>query len=580
MNGTGGSAVPGKIAFGQAIFPFAKSYFISIRHPVLRRAVPLLLLVLPLQIAQAQGTAFTYQGRLNDSGALASGSYDLRFTLFATNVAGCAVAGPVTNDAVVVTNGLFTTTVDLGGAFTGPANWLEIGVSTNAANAFSTLSPRQQLTPVPYAIFANTASNLSGVISASQLNGPVPASQIGGTIPLAQLSGAVVANGESGVAIGVTNIVTLDSSGFNLSNCVHFPFLNGYWSYDAVISAFSHNATNYFYNDVIGVGWVFAKTLQLDPDGTNAYLIDQEYPVSIPWNQQSVWTLNDNVTVDGAYITNSTILSSASTNMYVANNGVIYHVGVNPEIAAIDKWLDSSGQLLFDIELEGISGSIDNGKVTTYGTSYGIPWTNGMPGFTSCRYNGALTTISGPDNRGQVAVGFVFGNQGQYGGDMEYLVKRDTTYTFGSSGVGIFERSIVQDSHGGVQVGNTYAGSHGYKDDAPAWLEVWGGTPDKPTMLIVGGKLYTGTATNGAIQNDNTNIWITQGGKTGMVLTTQTANFSGFFTGNGSGLTNLNATQLTGTLPAASLPGITTNVSNGGITFYITNGLIMRVSAP
>ncbi len=52
------------------------------------------------------------------------------------------------------------------------------------------------------------------------------------------------------------------------------------------------------------------------------------------------------------------------------------------------------------------------------------------------------------------------------------------------------------------------------------------------------------------------------------------------FIGDGSGLTNLPANQLTGTLPAASLPGITTNVSAAGITFYITNGLIMRVSSP
>jgi hypothetical protein len=52
------------------------------------------------------------------------------------------------------------------------------------------------------------------------------------------------------------------------------------------------------------------------------------------------------------------------------------------------------------------------------------------------------------------------------------------------------------------------------------------------------------------------------------------------FIGNGGGLTNLSASQLAGTLPTATLPGITTNVSTAGITFYITNGLIMRVSSP
>jgi hypothetical protein len=131
-----------------------------------------------------QGTAFTYQGRLNNGGGAANGSYDLTFTLFATNSTGVAIAGPVTNTAVAVTNGLFTTLVDFGsGAFIGTSNWLAIAVSTNAANNFTTLAPRQQLTPVPYAI---TAANVSGTISA------------------AQLPAAVVTNGASGVSFSGT----------------------------------------------------------------------------------------------------------------------------------------------------------------------------------------------------------------------------------------------------------------------------------------------------------------------------------------------------------------------------------------
>jgi hypothetical protein len=58
------------------------------------------------------------------------------------------------------------------------------------------------------------------------------------------------------------------------------------------------------------------------------------------------------------------------------------------------------------------------------------------------------------------------------------------------------------------------------------------------------------------------------------------SSYFGAFTGNGSGLTSLNATSLTGILPITDLPGMTTNVSVSGLTFYITNGLIMRVSTP
>src|ERR1700761_4972091 len=126
-------------------------------HPVLKTiTVTILFITLNLLSFSAftQGTAFTYQGRLNSGSTVANGSFDLQFTLFNTNASGTVVAGPVTNSAVAVTNGLFTTLVDFGNAFTGTSNWLEIAVSTNAANDYSTLAPRQQMTPVPYAIVA------------------------------------------------------------------------------------------------------------------------------------------------------------------------------------------------------------------------------------------------------------------------------------------------------------------------------------------------------------------------------------------------------------------------------------------
>ena len=34
----------------------------------------------------AQGTAFTYQGRLNDAGGPATGIYDLRFAIYSSSV--------------------------------------------------------------------------------------------------------------------------------------------------------------------------------------------------------------------------------------------------------------------------------------------------------------------------------------------------------------------------------------------------------------------------------------------------------------------------------------------------------------
>ena len=123
-----------------------------------------------LSTALAQGTAFTYQGQLQNSGSPASGTYNLTFTLFNTNTTGVPIAGPVTNSAVKITNGLFTVLIDFGpGVFTGQSNWLEIGVESNGVSSFSTLAPRQELTPTPNAIYAESANTLSGTLSASQL---------------------------------------------------------------------------------------------------------------------------------------------------------------------------------------------------------------------------------------------------------------------------------------------------------------------------------------------------------------------------------------------------------------------------
>jgi hypothetical protein len=169
--------------------------------------------------AFAQMTAFTYQGFLNSGGVPANGCYDMTVTLFATNTGGQAMAGPVTNLAVVVSNGLFVTTVDIGaGVFNGSNYWLDIAVRTNGGDDFTDLTPRQAITAAPYAILAGFASNLLG------------------TIPLSQLPKSVVINNETGVAIsgsftgngaGLTNLNVTNLAGtlpaLNATNLTNLP---------------------------------------------------------------------------------------------------------------------------------------------------------------------------------------------------------------------------------------------------------------------------------------------------------------------------------------------------------------------
>ena len=139
------------------------------------------------QPAQGQGSAFTYQGQLAVAGAPANGNFDQTFTVWNSASGGAQIAGPLTNSAVAISNGLFTTTLDFGpGVFTGAARWLELAVRTNGTGAFTVLTPRQACTPTPGALFA-------------ELAGSVSAANIQGALAPAQLPGNLVTNGPGGV---------------------------------------------------------------------------------------------------------------------------------------------------------------------------------------------------------------------------------------------------------------------------------------------------------------------------------------------------------------------------------------------
>ena len=159
-----------------------------------------LILLAGFHQAFAQGTAFTYQGRLNNGASLTSGSYDMKFTLYATNLTGNAIAGPLTNSAIAVNNGLFTTTLDFGGGvFIGTNYWLDIFVRTNGASSFTELSPRQPITPVPYAIMAESVNNWPGLTVQQNTNGAP--NMIGGSQNNSVSSGVVGATIGGGGAV-------------------------------------------------------------------------------------------------------------------------------------------------------------------------------------------------------------------------------------------------------------------------------------------------------------------------------------------------------------------------------------------
>lgn len=131
--------------------------------------------------SHAQDGAFTYQGRLTDAGSPANGQYELRFLLWDADTLGRPVSPLVTNSPVTVSDGLFTTTIAMGSThFDGRPSWLEISVRTNGGMAdFVTLSPRQAMTPTPYALHAYRAALLTGPLHDAQI--PASVARVDGT---------------------------------------------------------------------------------------------------------------------------------------------------------------------------------------------------------------------------------------------------------------------------------------------------------------------------------------------------------------------------------------------------------------
>jgi hypothetical protein len=177
-----------------------------------------------INAAFGQGTAFTYQGRLNDGGNPANGHYDLRLRI-ASDPLGNNYPGTILTNNVPISNGLFTVSADFGAnLFTGSNYWLEVDVRTNGGSNYTTLNPLQPLTATPYAIYAGSAGNVTGPVAAMQLTGTVPSSALAGVyssaVTLSNAGNSFVGNGA-----GLTNLSAWRLSGNAGANPTNGSFL-------------------------------------------------------------------------------------------------------------------------------------------------------------------------------------------------------------------------------------------------------------------------------------------------------------------------------------------------------------------
>lgn len=134
-----------------------------------------------LHSARAQGTAFTYDGRLLVNSAPATGNFDMQFKLHPQSGGTNQIGSTLSLSPVGVTNGLFTVALDFGNVFNGTLMSLEVDVRTNGSSSdYTALLPYQPINSVPYAVRALNAAAYTGAIVDTQLSTNVVTFSSGG----------------------------------------------------------------------------------------------------------------------------------------------------------------------------------------------------------------------------------------------------------------------------------------------------------------------------------------------------------------------------------------------------------------
>ena len=202
-----------------------------------RTAIALLVSIAGLCTSQVSAdplnTTFTYQGELTSSGTAANGIYDITVRLFDAATAGNQVGSTFCANNVQVTNGIFTLPLDFGAQLNGQRRWVEIqvradtGLNCSVATGYTLLTPRQELTASPYALYApsagvaataTSATSASVATNAAQLNGQTPAFYLNAANLTGNLGGGRLA-GEYANALNFSNVGnSYAGSGANLVN--------------------------------------------------------------------------------------------------------------------------------------------------------------------------------------------------------------------------------------------------------------------------------------------------------------------------------------------------------------------------
>lgn len=193
----------------------------------MKPATPTCLLALALASATGPaapapvGTDFTYQGELRVAGVPASTPHDFEFVLYDVATGGPAISTLARGD-VAVNGGLFTVFLDYTDVpfAASQGYWLEVRVRDGASTgSYTTLLPRQAITPAPYAV--NARSVAAGGVNQVALaaNAVTGAKILDGSIGPADLaSGSVAASNLADNAVQSSSILDTSIAGVDIAS--------------------------------------------------------------------------------------------------------------------------------------------------------------------------------------------------------------------------------------------------------------------------------------------------------------------------------------------------------------------------
>lgn len=581
-------------------------------------------LLIGIYQAAAQGTAFTYQGQLNDDANPANGNFDLRFTLFDAVTNGDAI-GSLTNTSTSVSNGLFIVTLDFGSVFNGSNYWLEIAVCTNDYSAFTTLNPRQPITATPYAIHSANAliANSANSVSAANIIGMVPLTALPTAVITNNASGVNLNGNFSGNGMNITNLnLNLNSFGaiswpgnFTLVSSpvaganpqvIVTADVNGDHKPD-IISAddsnhgklmiLTNNGSGFFgSNAVLYVGdpalsthvWVTAADVNGDSN-VDLICVDSGENSLIVFTNNGSGAFGSNATLNVDSLPYSVIAADVngdgSMDLISANQGSFpNYIGTLTVLTNNGSGIFSSnatysvGKLTEAVVAADING---DGKPDLICANYGdntlsVLTNNGSGIFGSnatINVGNSPTAVIAADVNGDGYLDLICAN----GGDNSLSVLTNNgSGVFTSAGIyavggGPFSIAAADvNGDGKVDLISANSGTFGVPDSSLSVL-----TNNGSGGFVTDGTYAVGSAPESVVAADFNGDGMTDlicanfiGGTLSVLFNTPT--FDGVFNGNGGGLVDLSATNLVGTISDARLSA---NVAllNGNQTFTGTN---------